>query len=49
MEPITVEGGTPHYRIRYRCQKCGHEFLVKTVEQDDPAALVALAHKRAAQ
>lgn len=49
MEPVAVEGGTPHYRIRYRCKKCGHDFVVKTVDQDNADALVALAAKRAAR
>ena len=49
MEPIAVEGTTPKYRIRYRCTRCGHPFVVKVAVADDPAALVALAARRAAR
>lgn len=48
MEPVCIEGATPHYRIRYRCARCGHAFIVNAGAGDDPEALVALAARRAA-
>lgn len=48
MEPVAVEGGTPHYRIRYRCTACRHVFVVDAADGDSPDALVAIAVRRAA-
>ena len=45
MEPIAVEGGTPNYRIRYRCVRCGHTFRVDLAEGDNPDALLAIARR----
>lgn len=49
MEPMAIEGTTPKYRIRYRCQKCGYSFTVKVDDHDDPAAIIAIAAKHAAK
>lgn len=49
MEPIAIEGGTPRYRIRYRCQRCQYVFVVNAADADDGDALVAVAVRRAAK
>src|SRR5687767_5611643 len=46
MEPIVLEGSTPHYRLTHRCLKCSATRRIDVSPQDDPAALLALAGKR---
>jgi len=45
MEPIALEGSTPHYRIVHRCEKCEAVRRVDVSEQDDPGGLIALSAK----
>ncbi len=47
MEPLRVEGSTGKYRILHRCTLCGTERRVDTAEDDNSAALLALASKNA--
>lgn len=48
MEPVRLEGSTPHYRIIHRCEACKAERAVGVDERDAPAAIIALSAKRAA-
>jgi hypothetical protein len=45
MEPIALEGSTPHYRIVHRCVSCGLVRRVDVSPTDDGAALIALSTK----
>ncbi len=47
MEPVGLEGASPHYRIVHRCERCGTERRVNADTQDDVNTLVALAAKNA--
>jgi hypothetical protein len=47
MEPIKLEGSTPHYRIVHRCTKCNVIRRVDVSGSDSPEALVALSGKTA--
>jgi len=47
MEPIALEGSTPHYRIVHKCLSCEAVRRVSVLDTDDPAALIALSQKRA--
>jgi hypothetical protein len=46
MEPIALEGTTPHYRIRSRCVRCGLERINRVADNDEPDALLALSARR---
>lgn len=49
MRPVSVEGSTgAGYRIRHRCEVCGHEKINDADSIDSPDALVALAAGRKA-
>jgi hypothetical protein len=43
MEPISLEGTTPHYRILFRCVRCAQERRNKVAESDEPDAVLALS------
>ena len=45
MEPVALEGSTPHYRILHRCQTCAAERRVDVSDRDDAGALIALSSK----
>ena len=45
MEPVSLEGSTPNYRIVHKCTACGVPRRVNVSEQDDPEAVLALVHK----
>ncbi|HVM73741.1 MAG TPA: RNHCP domain-containing protein [Candidatus Paceibacterota bacterium] len=47
MEPVRLEGASPHYRIVHRCTVCGMEKRNDTSSADEPNALVALASSAA--
>lgn len=46
MRPVRIEGATPGYTIIHKCERCGAERRVRTVEGDSPDALIALAKAR---
>jgi DNA-directed RNA polymerase subunit RPC12/RpoP len=46
MRPIRIEGATPEYIIIHKCERCGAERRVRTVGEDSPDALIALARLR---
>lgn len=46
MEPIAIEGASPQYTIVHRCIRCGNQHRNLTVENDKPAALLAVAEAR---
>lgn len=46
MEPVRVEGSSPHYRIVHRCEKCRTERIVDISSGDDMSAIISLAAKR---
>ena len=48
MKPVSLQGSTPHYRIRHRCERCLFERLNNVQEGDDQHALIQLAKKAAA-
>ena len=43
MEPTSLEGTTPNYRIIHVCQKCGFSHPNALDENDDPQAILAIA------
>jgi len=45
MEPASLEGSTPNYRIVHRCTKCGLVRRVNVSPTDDASALLALSSK----
>jgi hypothetical protein len=45
MEPIAIEGSTPHYRIVHRCTFCGAVRRVDVSPLDDPQALLAISSR----
>ena len=45
MEPVSLEGASPRYRILHRCVKCGYEKRNDASDKDDPKQLIALAQK----
>lgn len=45
MEPVRLEGSTPRYRILHRCVRCGFERRNGVTQEDDDAAIAALAGK----
>ena len=47
MEPTSLEGTTPKYRIVHTCSKCGAVRRVRTDGRDDAGALVELSGKEA--
>jgi rubrerythrin len=47
MEPLRIEGASPHYRIIHRCTKCGHEKRNDASASDEAKILIALAKKAA--
>ena len=47
MEPISLEGTTPKYRIVHTCQKCGAIRRVKIANADDADAIVTLSGREA--
>ena len=47
MEPVSLEGASPSYRILHRCVTCGHEKRNDASDKDDVESLVALARKSA--
>lgn len=46
MEPIALEGASPHYRIMQRCEVCGIERRITASPLDEEQALLALAGSR---
>ena len=47
MEPLSLEGASPSYRVVNHCIKCGYEKRNDASDHDDPKALIALAQKSA--
>lgn len=47
MEPTSLEGTTPKYRIVHTCLKCGAIRRVKTDDTDDADAIVTLSGREA--
>lgn len=47
MEPVSVEGASPDYVIVHACERCGFKRRNKVQAHDEPAAIIALARKRA--
>lgn len=47
MEPVAIEGGTPHYRIRHLCKNCGATRMVDVADNDSPEAIIAVSQKHA--
>ncbi len=47
MRPIALEGSSPDYTIIHRCERCEAVRRIKVSPEDDPAALLALAQRRA--
>ncbi len=45
MEPIRLEGSTPHYRIVQRCNRCGIERINNVQPEDHAEALMKIAGK----
>jgi hypothetical protein len=45
MEPVRLEGSTPHYRILHRCVSCGYERRNDVQAQDSATALTMLIEK----
>ncbi|HUO55961.1 MAG TPA: RNHCP domain-containing protein [Candidatus Paceibacterota bacterium] len=45
MEPVAVEGASPHYRILHRCTKCGCDKRNDMDVGDSTEALLELARK----
>lgn len=43
MRPIGAEKRNGRYRIKYRCQKCGHEFTVRAAEDDNFEKIIKLS------
>jgi hypothetical protein len=43
MEPIALQGSTPHYRIVHRCARCGIIRRVDVALGDDPETVLALS------
>ncbi len=46
MEPVSVEGSTPRYRLVHKCRRCGAIRRVDISDEDDASAVLALAGKR---
>lgn len=47
MKPVLIEGATGKgYRIRHKCETCGHEKMNDASTDDSPDALIALAKSR---
>lgn len=46
MKPVLLEGSTPTYVITHECVTCGFRRRNKVQEEDDGAAIVALASRR---
>lgn len=46
MEPIAIEGTSPHYSIIHLCVRCGHEHRNTSAEDDDTSALISIAEGR---
>lgn len=49
MEPLRIEGTTPHYIIVHRCTKCGFERRNKVQDRDNPEAIVEIVRTNAAR
>jgi|SRR3989338_67392 len=47
MEPESIEGSSPNYKIIHRCNLCQHVSPNSVNPGDDKKAIVALAKKRA--
>ena len=45
MEPMRVEGTTPHYTLVHRCARCGIERKNVVGKEDSGEAIVAVAKK----
>jgi rubrerythrin len=45
MKPIRVELNRGKNIIKYRCEKCGYEFRVKTVNKDNLEEIIKLINK----
>ncbi len=45
MEPIGVEERAGRYRIHYRCQSCGHQFVVGAAKDDKLETIIILSQK----
>ena len=46
MQPLRVEGSSPHYRIIHRCVRCAVEKKITVSANDSHKAVVALAASR---
>lgn len=45
MEPVALEGSTPHYVLVHRCVRCGAQKRNKVQQEDSPEAVIALVRK----
>lgn len=43
MEPVAVEGSSPHYDIIHRCSRCGLKRRNKAASDDDLASILSIA------
>lgn len=43
MEPVSLEGSSPHYRILHRCVRCGFEKRNDVSVHDDTESIIRLA------
>ena len=46
MQPVRIEGTTPHYTLVHRCVRCGFERRNTVRPADDPDAVIAVAKTR---
>lgn len=49
MEPIALEGSSPHYDIVHVCERCGKRRLNRVEANDNEAALLAVVRKVASK
>jgi RNHCP domain-containing protein len=47
MEPMILEGSTPHYRIVHVCKRCGVTRRVDVADTDESEAIIELSAKQA--
>jgi rubredoxin len=47
MEPLSLEGSTPSYRVVQRCVRCGYEKRNTLSKIDNPKSVVMVAQKAA--
>lgn len=45
MKPVALEVKLGRYRIKYRCQKCSHFFIVKAANNDNAEEIIKLSQE----